>query len=148
VNFIWMKNGNLWTTEKFDEDAQPSYNITVEADTPPDTQGPLSPNMAQLEIIVPDVKEGPVFEKNIYAATITNTVPPRFPVIKVTAKSRDSMLKPTLTYSLVDQPGDAFDIDKHTGQIVAANVAGKTGTFHFKAQATDKNGLSAQAEVQ
>ncbi|XP_069624991.1 protocadherin Fat 4-like isoform X2 [Ranitomeya imitator] len=146
--YLDEKNGNLWTTEKFDEDAQPSYNITVEADTPPDTQGPLSPNMAQLEIIVPDVKEGPVFEKNIYAATITNTVPPRFPVIKVTAKSRDSMLKPTLTYSLVDQPGDAFDIDKHTGQIVAANVAGKTGTFHFKAQATDKNGLSAQAEVQ
>ncbi|XP_077138841.1 protocadherin Fat 4-like isoform X3 [Ranitomeya variabilis] len=146
--YLDEKNGKLWTTEKFDEDAQPSYNITVEADTPPDTQGPLSPNMAQLEIIVPDVKEGPVFEKNIYAATITNTVPPGFPVIKVTAKSRDSLLKPTLTYSLVDQSGDAFDIDKHTGQIVAANVTGKTGTFHFKAQATDKNGLSAQAEVQ
>ncbi|XP_073421125.1 protocadherin Fat 4-like isoform X5 [Dendrobates tinctorius] len=146
--YLDEKNGNLWTTEKFDEDVQPSYNIIVEADTPPDAQGPLSPNMVQLQIIVPDVNEGPVFEKNIYAATIMNTVPPGFPVIKVTAKNGGSLLKPTLTYSLVDQSGYEFDIDKHTGQIVAANVTGKTGTFNFKAQVTDQNGLSAQAEVQ
>ncbi|XP_073528422.1 protocadherin Fat 4-like isoform X10 [Phyllobates terribilis] len=146
--YLDEKSGKLWRTEKFYENVQPSYNITVEADTPPDTQGPLPPNMAQLQIIVPDIKEGPVFEKNIYTATIMNTVPPGFPVIKVTAKSRDSLLKPTLIYSLVDQSGKEFDIDNNTGQIVAANVAGKTGTFHFEAQVTDKNGLSAQAEVQ
>ncbi|KAM4040255.1 protocadherin Fat 4-like [Anomaloglossus baeobatrachus] len=146
--YLDEKDGKLWRTEKFYEDAQPFYNITVEADTPPDTQGPLSPNMAQLQITVRDIKEGPVFEQDTYFATILNTEPPGSPVIKVTAKSRGSVSNPTLIYSLVDQFGEDFHIDKDTGQIVAANLAGKTGTFHIKVQVTDKNGLSAQTEIQ
>ncbi|XP_066451831.1 protocadherin Fat 4-like [Eleutherodactylus coqui] len=144
--YLDEKTGKLWTTDKFNGDVQQSYNITVEAITPPDTQGPLSPNMAQLQITVPEFKEGPVFEQEIYIATIVNTVPRGFHVIKVTARSSDSASK--LIYSLVDQSENTFDIDNYTGQIVAVNVARKTGHFHFKAQVTDQNGLSAQTEVQ
>ncbi|KAM3930878.1 protocadherin Fat 4-like [Leptodactylus fuscus] len=147
--YLDKKTGELWTTENFYGKEQPSYNITVEAEATPDTQGPLPPNMAKLHIIVPDIKEGPVFEKETYDSTIVNTVPPGFPVIKVTAKMKGYMSsKPTLIYSLVNQSGDEFDIEKYTGQIVVAQVAGKSGNFHFKAQATDKNGYNAQTKVE
>ncbi|XP_069811225.1 protocadherin Fat 4-like isoform X2 [Dendropsophus ebraccatus] len=146
--YLDEKTGKLWTTENFDKDVQPSYTITVEVDTQPNIQGPLPPNMAQLKITVLNFKEGPVFDKETYTSTIINTVTPGRPVIKVKARSRDPSTKPTFTYSLVDELGGEFAIDNHTGQIVASNLAGKTGTFQFKAKATDENGLSAQTVIQ
>ncbi|XP_044145454.1 protocadherin Fat 4-like isoform X1 [Bufo gargarizans] len=145
--YLNEKTGELWTTEKFSDD-QPSYNVTVEAVTPPDTKGPLPPNMLELQIVVPEFKEGPVFEKESYSTTIINTLPSGFPVIKVTARNQGPMTKPALTYSLVNQSGNEFAINKHTGLIIVANVTEKNGLFRLKAQVTDKNGLSAQTVVQ
>ncbi|XP_056419607.1 protocadherin Fat 4-like [Hyla sarda] len=146
--YLDEKTGKLWTTKEFNKDVQSFYNLTVEVDTQPNTQGPLPPNRAQLQITVQNAKEGPVFEKEIYVSTIANTVPPGYPVIKVKARSRDSMRKPIFFYKLVNDLGGEFHIDNHTGQIVVANVAGKTATFQLKVKVTDENGLSAQTLVQ
>ncbi|XP_071996671.1 protocadherin Fat 4-like isoform X3 [Engystomops pustulosus] len=143
--YLDEKTGKLWTTEKFKVDGKPSYDITVEADTPPETQGPLPPNMAELHITVPNFQEGPMFKEKLYTTTIVNNLPPGFPVIKVTATSKGSM---PLIYSLMNQPGEEFHIDKYTGQISVSQVAGKTGTFRFKAKVTDSNGLFDETTVQ
>ncbi|KAM5165237.1 protocadherin Fat 4-like [Mantella aurantiaca] len=146
--YLDENTGELQTTEKFNYDAQPSYSIIVEAYTTPELQGPLPKNMARLQINLPDIDMGPEFEKQKYYATILNSLPPGFPIIKVTAN--DPSLRPneSLIYSLVNQSVEEFSIDKYTGQIKCKSVAGKTGVFYIEVQAMDPNGLFNRTLVQ
>ncbi|XP_075451052.1 cadherin-23-like [Ascaphus truei] len=144
------KTGQLWTTDNLNYEMQPTYTIIVEANETPDTRllGQLPKNMARLKIHVQDVNEAPVFDKQLYVARILNSVPYKFPVIRVEAKDPDLGDNGSLAYSLVNQSGEEFDIDKYTGQIFVVSVARKTGTFSFKAQATDRGGIFAQTNIQ
>ncbi|XP_063774305.1 protocadherin Fat 4-like isoform X2 [Pseudophryne corroboree] len=142
------KTGELWATNNFNYNVQPSYTITVEADRVPDLKDPLPQNFVRLEISESDFHGRPVFEKQQYTVTILNTLPHGSPILKVTAKDKDLLSNEVLIYSLVNYSGAEFDIDKHTGQIVVGSVTGKAGIFNFNVQATDPYGVSDQTAVQ
>ncbi|XP_053568619.1 protocadherin Fat 4-like [Bombina bombina] len=142
------RTGELWTKAKLNPRLQ-THNLIVQAFEMPDTnlQGPLPKNMAQLKITVEDANEAPVFEKQLYEAEIFNSVPYEYPVVKVVAKYPHLMKNASIVYSMVNQSGDEFDIDKYTGQIFAKSLNGETGTYYFRVQAMGQGGLSAQTLV-
>ncbi|XP_072266372.1 cadherin EGF LAG seven-pass G-type receptor 2-like [Pyxicephalus adspersus] len=146
--YLNENTGELWKTENFNYGAQPTYTITVEADTTPDVQGSLPKNMARLQINLPDLYKGPVFEKKKYYATVLNSLPSGFPVIKVTAEDPDLGPNEKLTYSFINGSVEEFTIDKYTGQIKCKSLARKTGIFHIEVQAMDPSCLFNQTSVQ
>ncbi|XP_068088490.1 protocadherin Fat 4-like [Hyperolius riggenbachi] len=127
------ETGQLRPTGKLNYEAQPSYIMTVEADIMPDTQ---------------DTQQVPKFEKQKYYATVLNSVPYGFPIIRVTAKEQDLKPDEKLQYSLVNQPVKEFTIDEYTGEILAKSLAGITGTFDIAVRATNPSGLYHQTSVQ
>ncbi|XP_077341219.1 cadherin-7-like [Lithobates pipiens] len=146
--YLDENTGELWATKKFNYDDQPFYTITVDADVPPGLQDPLLKNIARLQINLPDFHKGPIFEKQKYNATVFNTLPRGFPIIKVTAKEPGLGPNEMLVYSFVNQSVEEFAINNYTGQIRSNAVAGKNGTFHIEVQAMDPSGLFNQTIVQ
>ncbi|XP_031758862.1 enolase-phosphatase E1-like [Xenopus tropicalis] len=107
----------------------------------------LPKRMAPLQRLKQDTNQGPVFGRHLYSVNILNSIRPMSPIIRVTAKKSGIAGSGPLTYRLVNQSGNEFDINNHTGQIYVVSVAGKAGTFTLRVQASDQAGRSDQAIV-
>nr|XP_033794893.1 protocadherin Fat 3-like [Geotrypetes seraphini] len=142
-------NGQLRTLKNLNYEERSFYIITVEAQESLSdiSAGLLSENRVKLIIFVEDVNEMPSFVEPLYSTRILNSVSFKFPVIKVEATDPDSGEHGTLRYMLLDPPSNMFSVDEKTGQIFVLSVVGMTGTFSFKAQATDQEGRGLLAQV-
>ncbi|XP_054036153.1 protocadherin Fat 4-like [Dryobates pubescens] len=149
------KSGQLRTAINLNYEEVSQYVIFIEANedfsSAADIQrsGLFAPNVAMLTISVQDVNEEPTFLNSTYSARIPNSVPYKYPVIKVQATDPDSGENGLLLYSLVNNQMNAFDIDENTGQVFTVAVAGKVGTFNLEVQAADQGTrkLTAQTTV-
>ncbi|EMP31757.1 Protocadherin Fat 4 [Chelonia mydas] len=112
-------------------------------------RGLFSQNVARLTILVQDVNEKPAFLNSSYSVRILNSVPYKFPVVKVQATDPDSGDNGFLLYSLVNHQTNEFDIDENTGQIYTVSVTGKIESFPLQVKAADQGGkgLTTQATV-
>ncbi|CAM5145461.1 unnamed protein product [Natator depressus] len=149
------KSGQLKTAINLNYEEISQYTITVEANESPSSvtrvqySGLFSQNVARLTILVQDVNEKPAFLNSSYSVRILNSVPYKFPVVKVQATDPDSGDNGFLLYSLVNHQTNEFDIDENTGQIYTVSVTGKIGSFPLQVEAADQGGkgLTTQATV-
>ncbi|XP_043399090.1 protocadherin Fat 4-like [Chelonia mydas] len=149
------KSGQLKTAINLNYEEISQYTITVEANESPSSvtrvqySGLFSQNVARLTILVQDVNEKPAFLNSSYSVRILNSVPYKFPVVKVQATDPDSGDNGFLLYSLVNHQTNEFDIDENTGQIYTVSVTGKIESFPLQVKAADQGGkgLTTQATV-
>ncbi|XP_074505101.1 protocadherin Fat 2 [Sebastes fasciatus] len=148
---IDFKTGVLTVTNPLDYESQTMHVLTVRASD--SVTGAFSE--ASIEIEVEDVNDNaPVFSKLTYTVTIVEGLPIDTSVIQLSASDRDSGRNKDLTFQMVKtekNETDFFEIDPHSGLIVAKQVPDHENTkhFHLKIKATD-NGtvpLSSEAHV-
>lgn len=99
----------------FDYETAPHYEAWIEVQ---DSDTPPLRSVLQLLVNVTDANDNaPVMEAAIYNATVSEDEYPPLFVVKVSAKDRDSGENGQISYHLVDNFSESFDIDSSTGQI-------------------------------
>ncbi|XP_041418583.1 uncharacterized protein LOC121393626 isoform X2 [Xenopus laevis] len=104
--------------------------------------------MAPSQRLLQAMNKGPEFEKHFYSVNILKSVPPMSPVVRVTANESGLEGNTLITYRLLNQSGNEFDISNHTGQIYGVSVPDEVGIYTLRVQASDSAGRSDQSTVQ
>lgn len=99
----------------FDYETAPYYEAWIEVR---DSDTPALRSVLQLLVNVTDANDNaPVMEASIHNATVLEDEYPPLFVSKISAKDRDSGENGQVTYHLIDNFSDSFNIDSNTGQI-------------------------------
>ncbi len=114
---ISEQDGTITLTSSLDFETVRMYDLIVEADDPSFTGSPSTPP-SQAAVIIPvgDINDHiPMFDRNMYNATIGEGVPIGTPVLQVNASDRDSQIHSMLEFELAGS--NDFAIDRMSGVI-------------------------------
>ncbi|KAG7458772.1 hypothetical protein MATL_G00224240 [Megalops atlanticus] len=122
--------GLLFLAASLDYESESSHTMTVQAT---DNGHPQLSSTQTLTVSVMDVNDqAPVFEHNIYNATVMENRDPGEPVIRVTAFDKDSEENAAVCYSLLPGPGfELFTIDSQSGEISTTSQLDRELHQHF-----------------
>ncbi|EFN76853.1 Cadherin-related tumor suppressor [Harpegnathos saltator] len=108
-------SGEVVVASGFDYEIASFYEIWIEVR---DSDLPALRSVLELQVNVTDANDNaPVMEAAIYNATVLENEYPPLPVVKISAKDRDSGDNGQVTYYLVNNFHETFVIDISTGQI-------------------------------
>lgn len=112
---IDSKSGEVFVSSGFDYETQPIYEAWIEVK---DSDNPPLKSVIQLLINVTDANDNPpVFDTQIYNATVLEEEYPPIFVTKVSAKDADSNENGQITYYLLNNYDESFIIDEYNGEI-------------------------------
>ncbi|XP_067838374.1 protocadherin-23 [Heptranchias perlo] len=149
TGFISMVSSSAWLDREINEVIR---LVVVAQDL---GEPPLSSTATAL-LHVEDVNDNePVFERQLYSATVQEQTGPGKCFLQVTARDADSGLYGTIHYSLYDgfnnyERSHLFTIDTSTGQVCTAqNIDRDDGppSYDLSVKAEDGGGLSAQSFI-
>lgn len=134
------KTGLLFLSAPLDYETQRIHRLTVRA---VDHGLPSLSSTQTLTIEVSDVNDQPpVFEQNIYNASVAENRDPGEAVIRVSAVDKDSAENAVVWYSLLPGPGyELFSINPYTGLITTTSDLDREEQQHFtlRVQARDSS---------
>ncbi|XP_078145977.1 protocadherin-23 [Centroberyx gerrardi] len=132
------KTGLLYLSAPLDYEAQPSHRLTVQA---VDWGRPSLSSTHTLTVEVGDVNDQPpVFQQDVYSASVAENRDPGEPVVRVSAADKDSEENAVVWYSLLPGPGyELFSINPSTGLITTTAYLDREQHQHFtlRVQARD-----------
>ena len=143
---IYRKVYKVVTTARFDREEHASYVITLACH---DDGTPVLRSSREILISVLDVNDhSPVFTQDVYSATLRENTSLGHPVVQVNASDADSGENARISYTILGDPTDTFQIHGDTGMI-ATNAAINYETMHnvkFTVMATD-HGMSPRSST-
>ena len=145
-----MDSGTVTLRESLDRESQAVHLLVVQARAVSD---PDRIAQAEIEILVADINDNaPEFVNAPYSAFVTDNVAPGHEVLRVTATDPDEGSNAEVTYHLLSDPSNSFEIDLDSGQLTVASNLESTGldsTIVLLIEARDggEPPLSAQANV-
>lgn len=145
-----METGTVTLLESLDRESKPVHRLVVQARV---TSDPDRIAQAEIEILVADINDNaPEFINTPYSAFVTDNVATGHEVLRVMATDPDEGSNAEVTYHLLSDPSDSFEIDLDSGQLTVASNLGNTGlglTIVLLVEARDRGepSLSAQTNV-
>uniref|UniRef100_A0A4W3IGZ8 Protocadherin-16 n=1 Tax=Callorhinchus milii TaxID=7868 RepID=A0A4W3IGZ8_CALMI len=136
-----------------DRERQAAFLLVVEAR---DLGEPPLSSTASVLLLVDDVNDNePIFERQVYSASVRERVPPGTSVLQVTARDADSGHFGSIQYSLYEgfnnyEESHLFSIDTITGQVCTTQIFDRDNgppNYDLLVKAEDGGGLSAQAFI-
>ncbi|XP_062826337.1 protocadherin Fat 2 isoform X2 [Anolis carolinensis] len=136
---IDFKTGVLMVISQVDYESDTKHSFTVRAtDT---AVGAFSEAVVEVEI--EDVNDNrPAFSQMVYIASVSESMPPRSPIIQLFANDRDSGRNRLISYQILEERSNAskfFTIDSSTGEITTTQVIDYEANqeFYIKVRAMD-----------
>ncbi|XP_067441162.1 protocadherin-23 [Thunnus thynnus] len=134
------KTGLLFLSAPLDYETQRSHRLTVRV---VDHGLPVLSSTQTLTVEVGDVNDQlPVFDQDIYNASVAENRDPGEPVTRVSATDKDSEENAVVWYSLLPGPGyELFSINPYTGLITTTSYLDREQQQHFtlRVQARDSS---------
>ncbi|CAK6972385.1 protocadherin-23 [Scomber scombrus] len=134
------KTGLLFLSAPLDYEKQRFHSLTIRA---VDHGLPSLSSTQTLTVEVGDVNDQlPVFDQDIYNASVAENRDPGEPVIRVSATDEDSEENAVVWYSLLPGPGyELFSINPYTGLITTTSYLDREQQQHFtlRVQARDSS---------
>lgn len=139
-----MLNGSVYLTGKIDREKKPSYSLKVRAW---DTDSPPHYTDVDVQVEIVDINDnGPVFKQDKYEVTVSENTQPGTPILQVRAKDPDSGANGIVTYSLVNNPGELFTLNRHNGLLTLEKMLDyeKSQDYVLLVQAEDSSSQNQQ----
>ncbi|XP_048389754.2 protocadherin-23 isoform X2 [Stegostoma tigrinum] len=145
--------GFISTTACLDRETHAMIRLLVVAQ---DLGEPPLSSTASVLLLVEDVNDNePVFERELYRATVREHTEPGTCFLQVSARDADSGLFGTIRYFLYDgvnnfEKSHLFTIDTSSGQVCTAQIMDRDDgppSYHLLVIAEDGGGLSAQSFI-
>ncbi|MCI4394856.1 hypothetical protein PGIGA_G00173570 [Pangasianodon gigas] len=136
--FRLERSGHLYLNSSLDYESQHAFGLTVQVS---DGGTPSLSSTQTLTVLLMDVNdETPLFEQNLYRASVMENREPGEAVITVRALDLDSGENANISYSLLPGAGyEFFTIDSHTGLISTSTKLDRElqHSFTLRVQAED-----------
>ncbi|XP_074648131.1 cadherin-87A-like isoform X2 [Tubulanus polymorphus] len=138
---VRVKNGVI-----LDRETTPLITTQAEVYDSPNTPSVRKRTTVPIYVTLKDINDNkPVFKDAEYFATIIETTPVHYSVLKLRAADNDEGINADLRYTKFwGDPSYLFDLNSKTGLIsVNETLNGKTGTYKMIVRATDLQGNSS-----
>ncbi|XP_046901910.1 protocadherin-23 [Hypomesus transpacificus] len=124
------RTGLLYLASPLDYESHISHSLTIQAQ---DHGLPPLSSAQTLTVEVGDVNDqAPLFQQDVYSATVAENRHPGEPVVRVSAVDMDSEENAVVWYSLLPGPGyELFTINPHTGLISTTTPLDREQQQHF-----------------
>ncbi|KAM6972438.1 protocadherin-23 [Aplochiton taeniatus] len=135
------KTGLLYLSSTVDYETQASHKLTLQA---VDQGQPCLSSTQTLTVEVGDVNDQrPVFQQDVYTASVAENREPGEVVLTVSATDKDSEENAAVMYSLLPGPGyELFTINPQTGQISTTSSLDREQIQHLTLRVQGKDGAT------